>query len=378
LVGFLSKTSTIFSRLVVGSWIILVPTIQLTLRLLVYLGLRWIRSRGSNFRTVVIAGAGDLGQRLARNIITSPWLGLRLIGFFDDFLADPTVRPGVREDDFPLMGDLDDLVDYVKEHDIDMVYLALPMRAEERLRQAVEGLQDTTVSVFFAPDVFIFSLLGACLTDLRGVPLISLWESPFYGVNSWLKRAEDLLVASLFLLVSLPLMLIIALGVKVSSPGPVFFKQRRYGLDGKEITIYKFRTMTVCEDGAENFTQVKKDDSRVTRFGAFLRRISLDELPQLVNVLQGSMSIIGPRPHPLALNSQFRQHVPRYMLRHKIKPGLTGWAQVNGWRGETDNINKMEMRVAHDLDYLTNWSLWLDLKILFRTVWVVFKDRNAY
>lgn len=376
--GFMTKTSAIFSRMVVGSWIVLVPAVQVSLRLLVYQVLKWVRARGSNFRTVVIAGAGDLGQRLGRNIITSPWLGLRFIGFFDDFLTESAVRLEPGGDGYPNLGDLDDLVDYVKEHDVDMVYLALPLRAEERLRQAVEGLQDTTVSVFFAPDIFIFSLLGACLTDLRGVPLISLWESPFYGVNSWLKRAEDLLLASLFLLVSLPLMLIIALGVKVSSPGPVFFKQRRYGLDGKEILIYKFRTMKVCEDGAENFTQVTKNDPRVTRFGAFLRRTSLDELPQLINVLQGSMSIIGPRPHPLALNSQFRQHVPRYMLRHKIKPGLTGWAQVNGWRGETDNIDKMEMRVTHDLDYLTNWSLWLDLKILFRTVLVVFKDRNAY
>jgi putative colanic acid biosynthesis UDP-glucose lipid carrier transferase len=376
--GFLTKTSAIFSRMVVGSWILLVPSIQLGLRLLVYLVLKWMRTRGSNLRTVVIAGAGDLGQRLARNIITSPWLGLRLIGFFDDFCTDPVVRLEPEGDGYPNLGDLDDLLDYVKEHDIDMVYLALPMRAEERLRQAVEGLQDTTVSVYFAPDVFIFSLLGACLTDLRGVPLISLWESPFYGVNSWVKRAEDLFLASLFLLVSLPLMLIIALGIKFSSPGPVFFNQRRYGLDGKEILIRKFRTMNVCEDGDENFTQATKNDPRVTRFGAFLRRTSLDELPQFINVLQGSMSIIGPRPHPLALNERFRQHVPRYMLRHKIKPGLTGWAQVNGWRGETDNLNKMEMRVAHDLEYLTNWSLWLDIKILFQTVGIVFKDHNAY
>ncbi len=376
--GFLSKTSILFSRLVVGVWIILVPISQLTLRFLIFSVLRWMRSRGVNLRTVVIAGAGDLGQRLARNIITGPWLGLRLIGFFDDYLTDPTVRLNVGRDDYPNLGNLDDLVDYVKVHKIDMVYLALPLRAEERLRQAVEGLEDTTVSVYFAPDIFIFSLLGACLTDLRGVPLISLRETPFYGVNSWLKRAEDLLLASLFLLVSLPLMLIIALGIKVTSPGPVFFKQWRYGLDGKEILIYKFRTMRVCEDGTENFTQVTQNDPRVTRFGAFLRRISLDELPQFINVLQGSMSIIGPRPHPLALNSQFRQYVPRYMLRHKIKPGLTGWAQVNGWRGETDNLKKMEMRVAHDLEYLANWSLWLDIKILFQTVVLLFRDHNAY
>jgi putative colanic acid biosysnthesis UDP-glucose lipid carrier transferase len=377
--GFLTKTSTMFSRMVIGSWILLVPSVQLGLRLLVDLGLKWLRARGSNSRTVVIAGAGDLGQRLGRNIIKSPWLGMRLIGFFDDYLTDTTVRLEPGGAAYPNLGNLDNMLDHVKEHNIDMVYLALPMRAEERLRQAVEGLQDTTVSVYFAPDIFIFSLLGACLTDLRGVPLISLWESPFYGVNSWLKRAEDLFLASLFLLACCPLMLIIALGVKFSSPGPVFFKQRRYGLDGKEILIYKFRTMKVCGDGSENFLLTKRNDPRVTRFGAFLRRTSLDELPQLFNVLQGSMSIIGPRPHPEGHHERFRQHVPLYMLRHKIKPGLTGWAQVNGLRGVgMDELEKMEGRVTYDLEYLTNWSLWLDIKILFQTVLIIFRDPNAY
>jgi putative colanic acid biosysnthesis UDP-glucose lipid carrier transferase len=376
--GFLTKTSAMFSRKAVGCWMVLVPSVQLGLRMVIYLGLKWLRAKGSNFRTVVIAGAGNLGQRLGRNIIRKPWLGMRLIGFFDDYLKDTTVRLGPEGKGYPNLGNLDNMVDYVKKHNIDMVYLALPMRAEERLRQAVEVLQDTTVSVYYAPDIFIFSLLGASITDLGGVPLISLWESPFKGVNSLLKRVEDLFLASFFLLASWPLMLIIALGIKLSSPGPVFFKQRRFGLDGKEIIIYKFRTMKVCEDGAENFTQATKNDLRVTSFGAFLRRTSLDELPQFINVLRGNMSIIGPRPHPLALNERFRQHVPLYMLRHKIKPGLTGWAQVNGWRGETDNLSKMEMRVAHDLEYLTNWSLWLDIQILFQTVLTVFRGQNAY
>ena len=377
--GFLTKTSTLFSRKAVGSWMVLVPAVQLGLRMLVYLGLKRLRAKGSNLRTVVIAGAGALGQRLARNIISSPWLGLRLIGFFDDFYPDPTVKLEPGGDGYLNLGNLDALVDYVKEHDIDMVYLALPMRAEERLRQVVEGLQDTTVSVYFAPDIFIFSLLGACVTDLQGVPLVSLWESPFYGVNSWVKRTEDLFLASLFLLVSAPLMLFIALGIKFSSPGPVFFKQWRYGLDGKKILIYKFRTMQVCEDGSENFLLADRNDPRVTRFGAFLRRASLDELPQLFNVLQGSMSIIGPRPHHEGHHESFRQHVPLYMLRHKIKPGLTGWAQVNGFRGGGMNdLKKMEGRVTYDLEYFTNWSLWLDIKILFKTVLIIFRDPHAY
>ena len=287
----------------------------------------------SNNRTVVIAGAGDLGLRLARDIINSPWIGMHLIGFFDDFLPDTAVRLRPGGKGYPNLGNLDKMADYVRKHTIDMVYLALPMRSEARLQQAVERLRDTTTSVYFAPDIFIFSLLGASLTSLHGTPLVSLWESPFYGVNAWLKRAEDLLLSSFFFIICLPIMLFIALGVKFSSPGPVFFKQRRYGLDGGELLIYKFRTMKVCEDDAENFTQATKKDPRVTRFGAFLRRTSLDELPQLINVLEGNMSIVGPRPHPMALNQQFRGLIPGYMLRHKVRPGLTGWAQVNGWRG---------------------------------------------
>jgi len=374
LLGYASKTSMVFSRKVLLTWMVTVPVAMVILRLLVFWGLRWLRHQGRNSRTVFIAGAGDLGCRLAKNVVETPWLGMRLLGFFDD-----RVTGEVRLDhhSYPVLGTLDDMIGIVQKQQVDMVYLALPLRAEDRLRQVVESLQDTTASVYYVPDVFIFSLLSSSLTDLRGIPLIALWETPFFGVNGWLKRAEDLVLASLILILVSPLLVLIALGVKVTSPGPIIFRQRRYGLDGSEIIVNKFRTMKVCEDG-QQVTQTTKDDSRVTPFGRWLRHTSLDELPQFFNVLLGSMSIVGPRPHAVAHNEYYRRLIPGYMLRHKVRPGLTGWAQINGWRGETETLEKMEKRVEYDLDYLRRWSLWFDLKIIILTIVRGFKDSHAY
>jgi putative colanic acid biosysnthesis UDP-glucose lipid carrier transferase len=374
MVGYVTKTSVLFSRAVLLTWMATVPVALVVLRLQVFWGLRWLRQQGRNSRTVVIAGAGDLGRRLAKNVMETPWLGMRLLGFFDDRVTEEIHLDHQR---YPMLGTLDDMLGFVQEQQVDMVYLALPLRAEERLRQVVESLQDTTASVYYVPDIFIFSLLSASLTDLRGIPLVALWETPFFGVNGWLKRTEDLVLASLILILVSPLLLLIALGVKLTSPGPIIFKQRRYGLDGSEIRVYKFRTMKVCEDG-QNIAQTVRDDSRVTPFGGFLRRTSLDELPQFFNVLTGSMSIVGPRPHAVAHNEYYRRLIPGYMLRHKVRPGLTGWAQINGWRGETETLEKMEKRVEYDLDYLRRWSLWFDLKIILLTVFRGFKDSHAY
>ncbi len=309
----------------------------------------------------------------------TPWLGLRLSGFFDDRLCgEVELQPGSKPDkSYPILGNLNDMIAYIQENQVHMVYLALPLRAEERLREVVEALRDTTASVYYVPDVFTFSLLTAGFTDFRGIPLISLWETPFFGINGWVKRIEDLVLASLILLLVSPVMLLVALGVKLSSPGPIIFKQRRYGLDGHEITVYKFRTMRVCEDGPQ-IRQATADDQRVTALGRFLRRTSLDELPQFINVLRGTMSIVGPRPHAVAHNEYYRRLIPGYMLRHKVRPGLTGWAQVNGWRGETETIDKMEKRVEYDLDYLRRWSLWFDLKIIWLTIFRGMKDSHAY
>jgi putative colanic acid biosynthesis UDP-glucose lipid carrier transferase len=241
----------------------------------------------------------------------------------------------------------------------------------------MDDLHDATASVYFLPDVYIFDLMQARFNNVGGIPVVAVCESPFSGVDSIVKNTSDFVLALIFLVLLSPLILIIALAVVLTSPGPAFFRQRRYGLNGEEIVVYKFRSMTVSEDGP-NVVQAQKNDSRVTKVGAFLRRTSLDELPQFINVLQGRMSIVGPRPHAVAHNELYRKLIKGYMLRHKVRPGITGWAQVNGMRGETEVLEKMQGRIDHDLYYLKNWSIWLDLWIIMRTVWVVLKRDNAY
>jgi putative colanic acid biosysnthesis UDP-glucose lipid carrier transferase len=375
--GFVIKISDMFSRRVLLTWFFLTPLVLVLLRLQVYLSLRWLRESGLNSRTAVIVGAGDLGLRLAKNVVETGWLGIRLQGFFDDARAGQMIDLSPGNDAYPVIGPLSTIVPYVKENKIDMVYLALPLRAEALIREVVEALQDTTVSVYYVPDIFIFTIMQASFTELRGIPLISIWETPFFGINGWLKRLEDIIFASIILILVSPLLLLIALGVKISSPGPIIFKQRRYGLNGKEILIYKFRTMTVCQDG-QIIPQARQNDSRVTLLGDLLRRTSLDELPQFLNVLMGSMSIVGPRPHAVAHNEYYRQRIPGYMLRHKVRPGITGWAQINGWRGETETLDKMEKRIELDLEYLRRWSLWFDIKIIWLTIFGGFSSSKAY
>ncbi|HVR51065.1 MAG TPA: undecaprenyl-phosphate glucose phosphotransferase, partial [Pseudorhodoferax sp.] len=266
---------------------------------------------------------------------------------------------------------------YVKAHGVQIIYLSLPMASQPRILQVLDGLKDTTASIHFVPDMFVTDLIQGRTTSVCGIPVISVCETPFRGMAGLVKRLWDVVLASSILVLVAPVMLAIAVGIKLGSPGPVIFKQRRYGLDGKEIVVYKFRSMTVTEDGQTSYTQVTRGDARVTRLGAFIRKTSLDELPQFINVLQGRMSVVGPRPHAIAVNEQYRQQIPGYMVRHKVRPGITGWAQVNGWRGG-DDLASMQRRIQYDLDYLRNWSLQLDLQIVARTVGVVFKDTKAY
>jgi putative colanic acid biosynthesis UDP-glucose lipid carrier transferase len=241
----------------------------------------------------------------------------------------------------------------------------------------LDDLRDTTASIYFVPDLFVTDLIQGRIASINGMPAVAVCETPFTGMDGVIKRVSDVVLSLLILALIAPLMLAIAIGVKRSSPGPILFKQRRYGADGKEILVYKFRSMSVCEDG-DRIVQATRNDQRVTRLGGFLRRSSLDELPQFINVLQGRMSIVGPRPHAVAHNELYRKLVNGYMVRHKVKPGITGWAQVNGYRGETDTVDKMQKRIEYDLDYLRNWSLGMDLWIILKTVGVVLKDRHAY
>jgi putative colanic acid biosynthesis UDP-glucose lipid carrier transferase len=370
--GYATKLSADYSRRVLLTWIIVVPIALFMAHMLARAYVARMRSEG-NVRTVVIAGANELGGKLARRIKEDPYLFMEVKGFFDD-------RTGERvqlENGGELLGQVSDLPQYVRDKRISIIYIALPMALQPRIMKLLEDLGNTTASIYFVPDIFVFDLVQARFDDVKGIPVIAVCETPFTGVNSVVKRMSDVVLASLILLLLTPLMLAIAIGVKLTSPGPVIFKQRRYGLEGEEITVYKFRSMTVCEDGAD-VPQATKSDMRITPFGAFLRRTSLDELPQFINVLQGRMSIVGPRPHAVAHNEQYRKRIKGYMLRHKVKPGITGWAQVNGLRGETETLDKMQARVAHDIDYLRNWSLMFDLMIIAKTVLVVFRDRNAY
>ncbi|HMP06362.1 MAG TPA: undecaprenyl-phosphate glucose phosphotransferase, partial [Lacipirellulaceae bacterium] len=277
----------------------------------------------------------------------------------------------------PHAGNLRQLVHLAKTGGVDMIFITFPMRAEQRIRNYLQQLGDTTASVYIVPDFFVFQMLHARWNQIDGLPVVSVFETPISGIDGVLKRMFDLVVATALLVVAAIPMALIAAAVKWSSPGPIFFRQTRYGLSGEEIRVWKFRTMRVCENGP-TVKQASKDDDRVTPVGRVLRKTSLDELPQLLNVIGGSMSLVGPRPHATAHNEQYRAQIDGYMLRHKVKPGITGLAQVNGARGETETLEKMARRVEFDHRYIREWSLWMDLRILLKTVLVVFKQENAY
>ncbi len=331
-----------------------------------------LRSWGYNARNFAIVGINELSFQLAENIEASPQMGLRLVGFFDD-------RPRERTPDIPAalgrqVGTIQDLVEQARRGAVDRIYITFPMRAEARIRRVLDQLGDATASVYVVPDFFVFQLLHSRWTDILGLPVVSVFENPFYGIDGLAKRLSDVCFGGVLLAAAAVPMVVIALLIKLTSPGPIFFRQRRYGLDGREIHVWKFRTMTVCEDGPQA-VQAKRNDSRVTPLGAVLRQLSLDELPQLFNVLEGSMSLVGPRPHPNALNDEFRTRIGGYMLRHKVKPGITGLAQVNGWRGETDSPEKMKKRIEFDHRYIREWSLWMDIQILRKPWWLCFPGR---
>jgi putative colanic acid biosysnthesis UDP-glucose lipid carrier transferase len=335
-----------------------------------------IRAKSTEPRRVAIVGANDLGLRLINAIRDMPWLGYKFVGFYDDRVEVPDTDRRLFGKEIAINGGLEDLYRDAHDGKTDIVFVALPMRAELRMRTVIDRLADTTVSPYVIPDVYNFNLLHSRLTCLQGIPALSIYDSPLVD-NGWAKRLEDIVIGfGMLVLLAIP-MLLIALGVKLTSKGPVFFKQSRYGMGGERIKVWKFRSMSVCEDG-DNLVQAQRSDPRVTPFGNFLRRTSLDELPQLFNVLSGSMSLVGPRPHAVAHNEFYRGLIKGYMLRHKVKPGITGLAQVNGFRGETETLEKMSGRITYDLEYIRNWSLTLDLTILWLTLFKGFVGKHVY
>jgi putative colanic acid biosynthesis UDP-glucose lipid carrier transferase len=372
--GFVTKNSEPFSRRVVVSWVVLTPAVLIVVKLLLTELMRRALYDPSMARRVAFAGCNDVSLSLAQRMRTgSTSMGLRVEGFFDD--RNP-VRLGL-VGRMPLLGKLPDVVTFVKRRRIDVVFVALPVRHIRRVIQLLDELRDTTASVYYVPDLVAFDLIQARTGEMFGIPVVALCETPFYGYRGVVKRLTDITLAATILLIALPLMLALAFLVRHSSPGPVIFRQRRYGLDGREIIVLKFRTMTVAEDGSQ-ITQARREDARITRVGRFMRRYSLDELPQLFNVLQGHMSLVGPRPHAVAHNEEYRKLIKGYMIRHKVPPGITGLAQVNGCRGETSRVEDMQARINYDLEYLRHWSPTLDLKILFLTAVRLLHDDNAY
>jgi putative colanic acid biosysnthesis UDP-glucose lipid carrier transferase len=362
-----------FDRNVLLGWSIATPLVQW---LAVWVGRAILRKRAQDLdirKPAVVIGAGLLGVKVASALQGDREEGRDFLGWFDDRTDERLAG----ETSGHMLGGLKDAAPFIRAHGVKEVFITLPLGSQPRILELLESIQGTTASLFFVPDVFGISIIQGRLQDMNGVPVVGICETPFTGTNELVKRISDVVLAVLILLLISPLLLAIMVGVKMSSPGPAIFRQKRNGLDGGEITVYKFRSMRAMDNGPV-VAQATKDDPRITPFGAFLRKTSLDELPQFFNVLQGRMSIVGPRPHAVAHNELYRELISAYMVRHKVKPGITGWAQVNGLRGETETVDKMKARVEYDLEYLRNWSLGLDLQIIVRTVRVLFFDRNAY
>jgi putative colanic acid biosynthesis UDP-glucose lipid carrier transferase len=362
-----------FSRNALVAWFCIAPVAEVTATLLLRKYAPYLLDIQGPKQRAIIVGMNDQGLALAEKINSGKYLQIALCGFVDSRSIDRLSMHPVQT----LLGRLDDIADVVRNYRIQLIYLSLPMASQPRILHVLDALKDTTSSIYFVPDMFVTDLIQGKTSSVQGMPVISVCETPFKGINGIIKRISDLAFSILILTLIMPMLIVLSVAVKLTSKGPAIFKQRRYGLDGKEIVVYKFRSMSVSEDGGI-ITQATKNDQRVTRLGAFLRKTSLDELPQFINVLQGRMSIVGPRPHAIAHNELYRKLIKGYMVRHKVKPGITGWAQVNGFRGETETLQKMQGRIDYDLDYLRNWSLRLDTRIILKTIRLVLTDQGAY
>lgn len=367
---FFSKTGEQFSRVWSAYWIGLVLAVQLVFRGALRLVLRSLRRRGYNLRHVVIVGAGQLGRTVAERLRAAPWTGFAIRGFYDD-------NPALARDlvaGLPVLGTVDRILVDIDASEIDQVWIALPLRAERRIRDLINELQQTSVQVRFVPDIYNFNLLHHSVSEIEGLPVINVTDSPLDGAGLIVKRLEDLVLAVAFLLLALPVLPLIALGVKLSSPGPVLYRQERVTWNGERFAMLKFRSMPVGVESDTGPVWATAGEQRATRFGAFLRRYSLDELPQLLNVLRGQMSIVGPRPERPEFVDRFRRDIPGYMQKHLVKAGITGWAQVNDLRGDTD----LAERIQYDLYYIEHWSVWLDLRIIGLTLLHLARSRHAY
>ena len=376
--AFALKISSFYSRVWATSWFFSTAILLTVGRLVLSRWiLRWARKGRFANRTVIV-GTGEQARRLAAHLRRRDVLRTRIVGFVDERADDHT--PGITGQEDSL-GGINELVDMIRSGLVDQVFIALPWNQARQLEDVVRRLAVTPVAIRLAPDLVGYDYPDRRFTHIAGLPMLLLFDRPISGWSRLIKALEDRALAAFFLIVLSPILLLIALAIKFDSPGPIFFKQPRYGFNNNLIEVWKFRTMHAQMSDSGGAVQAKKDDPRVTRLGRTLRNSSLDELPQLINVLRGDMSIVGPRPHPVELKAgdrEFEDIVDQYAARHRVKPGITGWAQVNGWRGETDTEEKIHKRVEHDLYYIDNWSIWFDFLIIARTIAVLFKDEKAY
>jgi putative colanic acid biosysnthesis UDP-glucose lipid carrier transferase len=365
-----------YPREMISLWFVLTPSLLIIWRYILCTAQRLYFKNKTSQRSFAIIGANSVGSHIAETIINDLALGYHFIGFYDDRDEnDERIIHNLKE--YEYLGSFDEAVADAKGGKVDVLYIVLPMAAEYRIAKLLDELGDATTEVHIIPNFFVYNLLHSRWHNVGSYLALSIYDTPFYGVGSIIKRIEDVILGSLILLIITIPMLLISIIVKLTSPGPVLFKQTRYGLNGQKVSVWKFRSMSVCDDG-EIIKQATKNDPRITPFGSFMRKTSLDELPQFFNVLQGSMSIVGPRPHAVAHNEMYRKEIDGYMLRHMVKPGITGLAQINGFRGETKIVQQMKERVGYDLRYIRSWSLLLDFKIIFLTIIKGFINKNAY
>jgi len=367
--AFTTQSGIKYSRGWIGIWATLGWVILVISRILLRVSLRWLRSHGFNQRHIVIVGSNSLGEEVVRRLVNSPWMGLQVAIFF----CTEAHIPQMKAYRVPVVVGTENIAEYVESKGIDQVWIALPFKDEDKVKSLLHDLRHSTVDIRYVPDLFGFRMMNYSVSEVAGLPVMDISVSPMDGINRIYKALEDRLLALLILLLISPLMVFLAIGVKLSSPGSVFYRQERVGWNGKTFMMFKFRSMPENVEGAGVQWGGAKH-KHVTPFGAFIRKTSLDELPQFINVLKGDMSIVGPRPERPMFVEKFKDEIPDYMKKHLVKAGITGWAQINGWRGDTD----LTKRIEHDLYYIENWSVWFDLRIILLTVFKGFINKNAY
>jgi putative colanic acid biosysnthesis UDP-glucose lipid carrier transferase len=373
--AFLAKQSEVYSRQLIGQLYVIGYLVQLVLHYLFRVIYQKIIRHSQNNENVLLVGQSQLAYYLQNKITDNPWMSEQVVGFVS--LPEDDVAQAKRKRDPKILGGIEDLPALIDQHNISMIYIVTPLKSTKALEDIYMRIIDKHVSIHWIPDIFSLRLVNHSVKEISGIPVITLSETPLIGLRLLLKAAEDKVLSALILILISPILLLVAIAVKIDSPGPIFFRQNRTGWSGKSFKIWKFRSMYVHQEDAGKLKQAEKNDSRITRVGAFIRRTSLDELPQIFNVLSGDMSLVGPRPHAIQHDKEYSQRIFDYFARHHIKPGITGLAQVRGLRGETKDINQMIQRVESDIEYINKWSVWLDISIMFRTVFS-FTGKTAY